>query len=144
MKDCRESRLSGKLHVNLWILLWLKYVFFLQFSVSHCHSPYPHVILHRRMGASAPDMRRELSWPTLASRRAASETVAVYQSVSGCSPDYLSTLFQLSGLTHQHATRLVSCRGILVPQVRTELKKRHSLSEERRGGMVFQQVLELA
>ena len=79
----------------------------------HC----PHHPLHKRMGASSTDMQQELNWHTLASRRAVSEAVAVYRSASDHSPDYLSALFQSSALTHQHATRSASCRGILVPRV---------------------------
>ena len=37
------------------------------------------IVLHKRVGAPATDMRRELNWPTLASRRAVREAVAVYQ-----------------------------------------------------------------
>ena len=44
--------------------------------------------------------------------------------VSGRGPAYLSALFQQSARTHQHATRSASCRGIRVPQVRTELGKK--------------------
>ena len=51
------------------------------------------IVLCRRVGAPATDMRRELNWPTLASRRAVSEAVAVYQSFSGRGPAYLSALF---------------------------------------------------
>ena len=69
-------------------------------------------------------MRRELGWPTLASRRAASVAVAVYRSVSGRSPSYLSALFQASEHTHHHATRSASCRGIRVPRVKTEFGKK--------------------
>ena len=82
------------------------------------------IILHRRVSASATDMRRELHWPTLASRRAVSEAMAVYQSVSGRSPAYLSALFRLSASTYQHATRSASYRGIQVPQVKTEFGKK--------------------
>ena len=49
--------------------------------------------------------------------------MAVYQSVSGRSPAYLSALFHLSASTHQHATGSASYRGIQVPQVRTEFGK---------------------
>ena len=82
------------------------------------------IILHRRTDTSATAMRCELGWPTLASRRAASVAVAVYRSVSGRSPSYLSALFQASEHTHHHATRSASCRGIRVPRVKTEFGKK--------------------
>ena len=93
-------------------------------SLEHLQNYAACIILHRRVGASATDMRWELNWPTLASRRAVSEAVAVYQSVSGRGPAYLSALFQQCARTHQHVTRSASCRGICVPQVRTELRKK--------------------
>ena len=93
-------------------------------SLEHLQNYAARIILRRRVGASATDMRRELNWPTLTSRRAASEAVAAYQSVSGHGPAYLSALFQQCARTHQHATRSASCRGIRVPQVRTELGKK--------------------
>ena len=58
------------------------------------------------MGASATDMQRELNWPTLASRRTVSEAVAVYQSVSGRGPAYLSALFQQEGVCLQRSAEV--------------------------------------
>ena len=75
-------------------------------------------------GCLCSDVQRELNWPTLAFRRAVSEAVAVYPSVSGRDPAYLSALFQHCARTHQHATRSASCRSIRVPQVRTKLGKK--------------------
>ena len=45
-------------------------------GLEHLQNYAARSILRRRVGASATDMRQELNWPTLASRRAVSEAVA--------------------------------------------------------------------
>ena len=53
------------------------------------------IILGRRRDASATAMRRELGWPSLASKRALAESGMVHWCVTGCAPQYLASLFKV-------------------------------------------------
>ena len=74
--------------------------------------------------ASATAMRRELGWPTLASRRALAESRMVHRCVTGCAPQYLASLFVQSTRVHLHNTRSAATGGILVPKVKSEFGRR--------------------
>ena len=82
------------------------------------------VILGRCRDVSATAMRRELGWPTLASRRKLSEVTAVFRCLSGHSPPYLSALFKPSSQVHQHETRSSTSKGLLIPHSRTNHGKK--------------------
>ena len=76
------------------------------------------VILSRRRDSSATEMRQELGWPTLTSRRTLSTAVMTYKSISGLNPPYLSVLFK--PLSNHHVTRSSSTRGTCIPVIRNE------------------------
>ena len=76
-------------------------------------------------GCSCFEHAKELGWPTLASRRVASEAMAMSLNVSGCGPSYLADLFQPVANAHQHRTRSASSGGFHLPQVRTEIGKKY-------------------
>ena len=59
--------------------------------------------------SSATNMRQELGWPTLTSRRNLSTAVMAFKSISGLNPPYLSVLFK--PLSSHHNTRSSSTRG---------------------------------
>ena len=100
-----------------------------------------HIILHRCLRASATDMQCELSWPTLASRRAVSEAVQYIKmslvAVLTTSLHYFSQvrlpISMLPGLPPAQTLKLGPSSG-----------KRHLPSKEHRGRMDFQQASELA
>ena len=85
------------------------------------------IILKRRRDSSATEMRKELGWPTLTSRRTLSETKMVFRCLTGRSPSYLSALFNPISHTHQHVTRASSTKGTSIPRIRTE-HGRHSFA----------------
>ena len=85
------------------------------------------IILKRRRDSSATEMRKELRWPTLTSRRTLSEAKMVFRYLTGRSPSYLSALFNLLSHTHQHVTRASSTKGTSFPRIRTE-HGRHSFA----------------
>ena len=98
------------------------------------------IILCGRVSASATDMWQELHWPTLASRRAVSEAMAVYESVSGRSLAYLSALFHPSASTHQHATRYASTGASKSTKWELKWGKRRLPSEELLPRRLFSQI----
>ena len=79
-----------------------------------------HIIFGRRRDASATAIRRELGWPTLASRRALAESRMVHRCVTGCAPQYLASLFVQSTRVHLHKTRSAATGGIHVPKFKSK------------------------
>ena len=96
-----------------------------QSSSLECLQNYAaYIILGRRRDASGMDMRKELGWPTLASRRTVNEAMAMSLSLSGHGPSYLTDLFKPVATSHMHMTRPASSGGIRLPQVKTEMGKK--------------------
>ena len=86
--------------------------------------------------------RQELGWPTLASRRAASEAMVMHLSVSGHGPSYLTNLFHSVASTHLYEMRSASSGGSQAPNIRQRWERKGSPTEEPKGGIPFQQASE--
>ena len=82
------------------------------------------LILQQRREVSATWMRKQLGWPTLASRRRLSEAIVTFRCTSGLSPLNLSTLFKPAVSVHHHGTRYASSNSLYPPRVSTEFGKK--------------------
>ena len=75
------------------------------------------LILQQRGEVSATWMRKQLGWPTLASRRRLSEAIVTIRCTSGPSSLNLSTLFKPAVSVHRHGTRSASSNSLYPPRV---------------------------